>query len=152
MTRALALLLAALLPAGAAGAAERVDATVYVNPLRLQLELSTSRAATGERVRALATAANLGPAPLGEVTLTLRLDPLGLTMTGASTRTLAGLEPLESDSVSWRLCGPAPGAFLLLVRGTFVAPTGGAVTSESRALLIEVVGAPSARCPGRDAP
>jgi len=137
---AVALVLALPALAGSAGAGTLgVGASVDVVPLTVSLALSTHRAKVGESVRAQATATNLEPDPLADVSLTLRSDPSGLSLGGPATQRVSAIAAGGSASATWTVCGVEPGSYVVLVRGTFTSATGRLVASESSGELLEIV-------------
>jgi hypothetical protein len=124
-----------------------VPATVFVNPLRVELTLSTDRAVTGGRVEARVTVANEGGQALEGVVVDIRSDRSGVTVVGgANPAQLGRIGPGGTRRASWRLCAVQAGSYVILARARFAAPNGSTVSSESAADLLEVRPKPKAAC------
>jgi hypothetical protein len=132
--------LLALMLAGSARAATggSVSASVVANPAVVAFSLSSTSVAAGSPFSATATVSNLGTLPLSSVNVTLQLDS---TIGGAGTKTLASIAGGGTGSVSWQLCGPVPGNYVLLAKAQF-----GGFSSESSAQVLQIT-AGTAKCP-----
>ncbi|HEX5590321.1 MAG TPA: NEW3 domain-containing protein [Candidatus Limnocylindrales bacterium] len=136
----LAMLLAATPPARAADEVG-VTATLHVSPIVVDLELSASSVRIGQAVTARVTATNLGTQTVRSVTLSVRFEPVGLVPKGATTARLSQLKGGKSGEASFKLCGAAVGAYLVLAQ----AELDGA-TIESQARLLVVTEGRPAKC------
>jgi hypothetical protein len=110
-----------------------VAGSVQVLGLEIDLVLSTSTARVGDKVRALATVANVGPARISNITVELRVDAAGLRVKGATTTTIARLLAGRTLTSTWTLCPLEPGNYLVLARATV---DGASVESAARLLTV----------------
>jgi uncharacterized membrane protein len=121
--------------------ATSVIGTVVVSPLQIALELSASEAALGSNVRARATVSNLGPAPISQLSVTLRVDTAGLQVKGDPTQVISRLRPGQSGTVAWTVCGTQVGTYVLMASAS-----SGGVTLDSDAHLLVVFQSRKSRC------
>jgi uncharacterized membrane protein len=111
----------------------RVDATVYVVPLAISLDVSPDEAAVGKPVKVRAIVTNTGTSTLTAVAVAVRFDPVGLVVVNGTNRTIARLATGRSASVSWQVRGEAAGVFVLLARASL-----GSASVESEARLLTI--------------
>jgi hypothetical protein len=64
----------------------------------------------------------------------LRLDPMGLAISGANPRDVLRFKAGRTDDVTWSLCGRGPGSYLVLAQATV---NGAMAESSARILRVE---------------
>lgn len=119
-----------------------VGGHVLVSPLAISLTISPTTVQVGELATARATVTNLGPAAVGGISVRLRLAP-GLTVRGRQRQFIRRLASGAAGSVSWSLCGRAPGAYLVFAEATL-----GTLVVDSPTRLLTVTPG-GGRCPSR---
>lgn len=122
-----------------------VAATVVPSPLVVALSLSRARIGPGQTSRAAATATNLGPDRVRDVTLGLRSDPSGLSVTGRNPRRFTSLATGTSSNAEWTVCGRGPASYVLVAQARGKLPSGAVATGESEARLLTITGPPACR-------
>jgi hypothetical protein len=134
MTRLVAIVVAVAMLASVARAAgtANVSLSVIPNPLAVSLALDLPEAGVGEPRVATATVQNLGAAGLSGVTLSLRVDPIGVALRGGPSAPLF-ISGHSSVTATWNICGSSPGSYLLIASATV-----GAFRAESAAQLFQV--------------
>lgn len=137
--RAWAVLLCIVVGATIAGAANAesssIQASVQVLAIEVDLALSATQVAVGDRLRAEATVTNRGTERLSNLTLELRVDSAGISVRGSTSVTIARLQAGRTSSAAWTLCALQPGNYLLLARATVAG-----VSVDSGARLLTVSG------------
>ena len=117
-------------------------ATLRVLPITVALDLSATTIRVGQAVTARVTATNHAPTTVRTVTLSLRFEPAGLVPKGAVTARLSQLKAAKSGEASFKLCGAAVGAYLVLAQAEL-----DGVTIETAARLLTVLeGGRQAKC------
>jgi hypothetical protein len=124
--------------ASAATEAE-ISGRVVISPITVVLDVSPTTVRVGDRVSARATVANIGAQRLGRITVRLRLAS-GILIRGAKAPTIRSLAPTASATVSWSLCGRAPGSYVVFAEATI----GSMIVASPARLLI--VRAGSGKC------
>ena len=135
LAQALALAVAFAVPAsGAVDAATdgTVTGRVLASPIDLALRIQPSMGTTGSWLTAVATVRNLGLTVLRSITVRLRAA-VGLVVRPATARSVRRLASGSAASVSWSICGLAPGAYLVFAEASY-----GAVIVDSAARVITI--------------
>jgi len=131
------LLLAAILalpaPAVLSAQSRSVDARLDVNPLRIDLAISTIQATVGQRVQVAASVTNLGPSRVSNIVVELRVATGGLRIQGSTVLSISRLQPGQETSVGWAVCGQSPGNYVLMARATV---NDAAIDSPARLLTV----------------
>jgi hypothetical protein len=107
---------------------------VVVRSLTVVLALSAETVMVGDRFQAKVTVFNPGPEAVRQVTAELRLDTVGLTVSGPQTKTITRVGAGKDASVTWNLRGIEPGTYLVLAQAS-----GDWGTVESAARLVTVL-------------
>jgi hypothetical protein len=129
---ALALLVTVTPPARAADEAS-VAGIIRVSPITVALELSASTVRVGQPVTALVTVTNHGTETVRSVTLSLRLEPVGLIQKGSTSSRLSQLKAGRSGEVSFKLCGATVASYLILAQAEL---DGATIESPARLLVV----------------
>ena len=120
-------------PALAGGGSGSVRARVGVDPLAVDLALSTYQAHVGDTVAALVTVHNRGTSTVKEITVRLRTDPTAIVAFPRDAAAIQRLAGGRSAAVDFSLCAEEPGQYLVLAQART-----GAVATESPARLLGV--------------
>jgi hypothetical protein len=137
-------LLVAVTPASPARAADEVGvvATFRILPITVALDLPASTIRVGQSATARVLVTNQAATTVRSVTLSLRFEPVGLVPKGATSARLTQLKGGKVGEASFKLCGAAVGAYLVLAQAQL-----DGVTIESPArLLVVTEGGRSAKC------
>jgi hypothetical protein len=133
-----ALILAAVVSLTTAGSVSAesaaINANVQVQAIQVDLGLSASEVQAGDKLRARATVANVGPGAV-RVSVELRFDQRGVSLKGPATAAVPKLQPGQSATVTWNLCALRPGQYVLLARAT-----AGGVATDSAARVLTIAG------------
>jgi hypothetical protein len=122
-----------------------VPATVIPSPLFVSLSLEPARIGPGQTARASATVTNLAPDRVRDLTLALRSDPPGVSVTGRNPRRFSSIAPGASATGEWTLCGRGPAGYVLVAEARARLPSGAVATGESAARVLTITGPPSCR-------
>jgi hypothetical protein len=101
-------------PTSGGGPGGTVSATVLVNPLEIELTLTSRSVRTGQRVRASATVSNLGTNPLDEVVVRLHASGT-LVIIDQEEQDVGTVEAGSQVRLTWWVCSNEPVSQLLLV-------------------------------------
>jgi hypothetical protein len=112
--------------------AASIRASVTVLAIELRVDLSAAQARVGDKVKAQATVANVGPLRVSGVVVELRVSP-GLGVKGPGTVTIARIQPDRTAIAPWTVCALDPGNYVVLARATLA---GVALDSEARVLTV----------------
>jgi len=122
-----------------------LDGRVLMSPITLTLEVTPASLAVGQVAAATVSLVNLGPVAISRIAVRLR-NATGLAVRGRQPQWIRLLAVGGSGSLSWSLCGRAPGSYLVFAEATL-----GAIVVDSPARLVTVRPGPG-RCPGAGGP
>ena len=110
-----------------------VRGAVRIVPITVALALEPSSAAVGAPVKARATVTNVAASGSASFTLELRIPAAGILVKGGGVAGAIVLKAGKSSTVTWNVCGQAPGSYVLLARAAVV---GTHVDSPARLLTV----------------
>ena len=110
-----------------------VAGRVTVSAVSLTLELLPRAGRRGQAFEAVSIVRNDGPTSLDRVVVALSAVPEAITFRPAGTQTLRRLAPGASKTLTWLVCGRAPGIYALTVSASFAGMT---ITGATRVLEV----------------
>lgn len=115
-----------------------LEGRVVPNPLTVDVVLGDAIVEQGESFAARATVSNAAGFALLDARLQLRSDG-DLVIFGDSEVAVGPLPAGATQEVTWSVCAPEPGSFLILAAATALSPEGRSFAAESQSRLVEVV-------------
>lgn len=133
-----------------ADGAQSIQATIQaVGDVTVDLRLADTALAVGDDSSVVATVTNSSGKELRSARVILHVDESGLATPGGPMRVPGAFPAGMTRTVSWAICGRAPGNYLLVAAVDAVETGGRTTLAESSAQLLTVrAGAQKCRGPG----